>query len=219
MTAQIGKDDAAEIGRLFRTNLEGRVRLVLFTARDGCLYCAQTGKLLEEVASLSDRIELEVLDKDAERGRAEELEVETAPTTVVIASNGARLYFVGMPGGRQLKVLVEDIMDASSGQARLDKQVGAVIGQVRSKTVIKVFVTPFCPYSPQVVRSAHRFSMQNQLIRAEMIETIEFPEIVRRYGIVGVPRTVINEVVGFDGAPTEAAFAEKVLEASKPQTR
>ena len=52
-----------------------------------------------------------------------------------------------------------------------------------------------------------------------MIETAEFPELAKRYNVVGVPRTVINESFGFDGAPSEKAFAEKVLEASMSADR
>jgi glutaredoxin-like protein len=219
MTAMIGKEDAAEIDRLFRAKLSGEVRILLFTSERGCLYCGQTKQLLEEMASLTDKIKLEVLDRDKDRARAEEMAVEWAPTTVVVASNGAKLHYVGMPGGRQLRSLVEDIIDASTGRAEMDEEIRAIIGRVKTETVIKVFVTPFCPYSPLVVRSAHRFALENPMIRAFMIETVEFPEIVKRYNVLGVPRTVINEGVGFDGAPTEKAFAEKVLEASASSRR
>jgi hypothetical protein len=43
---------------------------------------------------------------------------------------------------------------------------------------------------------------------------MEFPELAKKYGVVGVPRTVINESVSFDGAPSVVAFARRVLEAS-----
>ncbi len=52
------------------------------------------------------------------------------------------------------------------------------------------------------------------MIRALMVETAEFPELTKRYNVVGVPRTVINDRLQFDGAPSEEAFATKVLEAS-----
>jgi glutaredoxin-like protein len=213
--ALIGKDDRTEIDRLFRSRLAGEVSIVLFTSKRDCLYCAQTRQLLEEIASLTYKVKLEVLDTDEEVARAGEMEVELAPTTVVIASNGAKLHYVGMPAGRQLKSLVEDIVDASRGGAEMDEETRGTIRRVSKPTVIKVFVTPVCPYSPLVVRSAHKFALENPMIRAFMIETVEFPELAKKYNVVGVPRTVINDKIGFDGAPTEKAFAEKVLEASK----
>jgi glutaredoxin-like protein len=219
MTSLIGKEDAAEIRRLFRANLTRDVRVLLFTSKRGCLYCGQTKQLLEDVASLTDKIKVEVLDRDEEHAKVEELRVELAPTTVIVASNGSKLYYVGMPGGRQLRSLVEDLVDASNGRVEMDEEIRAIIDRVKSETVIRVFVTPFCPYSPLVVRYAHRFALENPVIRALMIETVEFPEIVKKYDVLGVPRTVINEGFGFDGAPTEKAFAEKVLEASTSVAR
>jgi len=214
MAALIGQEDRAEIQRLFRTGLAGRVKVVLFTSKSGCQYCGQAEGLLKEIASLTDKVDLEVLDKEEDRARAKEMGVESSPTTVIVASNGATLHYVGIPVGRQLKSLVEDLVDASRGRSEMDEETRKTIRRVSAPTVIRVFVTPACKYSPLVVRSAHRFAIENPLIRAYMVETLEFPEVAQRYGVVGVPRTVINEREWFDGAPGEKAFAQKVLEAS-----
>jgi glutaredoxin-like protein len=215
MGALIGKEDTAEIGRIFRANLTAEVRVLLFTSKAGCPLCGRSRQLLEEVASLTDKVKLEVLDKDEEIARAAEMAVDAAPTTVVISSNnGAKLHFVGIPAGRQLKCLVEDMVDASRGSTQMDEKARSIIRRVTAPTIIRVFVTTFCPYSPLVVRSAHRFALENPMIRALMVETAEFPELAKRYDVVGVPRTVINDRLRFDGAPSEEAFAAKVLEAS-----
>ena len=213
MAPLLGKDDRKEIASLFSARMAGDVTVLLFTRRD-CEYCPETRKLLEEIASLDARIKLEAVDIEVDRERAEKLGVEEAPTTVIVAANGALMHYVGMPGGRQLRPLVEDLLDASRGRAELDAATSRVVSAVKRPTVIKVFVTPACQFSPLVVRSAHKFALANRLVRAFMVETIEFPEVAKRYGVVGVPRTVINEAFAFDGAPGELAFAEKVLEAS-----
>ena len=86
---------------------------------------------------------------------------------------------------------------------------------VNKPTAIMVFVTPACPYSPSVVRSAHKFALANRLIRAFMIESLEFPDVAKRYGVVGVPRTVVNEEFAFDGSPGEMGLRREVLEVSR----
>jgi len=214
MTTLIGKEGMREIAGLFRSQLAGEVSVLLFTSKLECVYCAQTKQLLHEVASLTDKVKLEVFDVEEESATAEKMGVDLTPTTVVVSSNGAKLYYVGMPAGRQLRSLVEDIIDASRGRAEMDEETRIIIRRVDAETVIKVFVTTFCPYSPLMVRSAHRFALENLKIRALMIETAEFPQLAKRYNVIGVPRTVINEDAGFDGAPAEKAFAERVLEAS-----
>ena len=41
--------------------------------------------------------------------------------------------------------------------------------------------------------------MENKLIHASMIEVREFMELSEKYGVTGVPRTVINDTVLLEG--------------------
>ncbi|MBI4282485.1 MAG: thioredoxin family protein [Chloroflexi bacterium] len=56
-------------------------------------------------------------------------------------------------------------------------------------------------------------AMENARIRADVVEVQEFPSLARRYRVMGVPKTVINEAVQFLGAVSEESFMGKVLEA------
>lgn len=64
------------------------------------------------------------------------------------------------------------------------------------------------------MRLAHAFALESDLIRADMVEATEFPHLVQRYGVRGVPRTVVNESVFIDGALPEEAYLTRVLEAA-----
>ena len=150
---------------MFRSRLVEKVGILLFTSKRGCPCCTQTKQLLGEIASLTDKIRLEVLDETRRARRAHELEVDRAPTTVLVAANGARLYYVGMPAGRQLGSLIEDVVDAPAVGARWMRDQGRSSTR-GSETVIKVFVTTFCPYSPLVVRSAAPIRSGEPRIRA-----------------------------------------------------
>jgi len=63
------------------------------------------------------------------------------------------------------------------------------------------------------VRLAHQFALENDFIRADMVEATEFPHLVQRYGVRGVPRTVVNETVSIEGALPEPAYLDRVLQA------
>ena len=52
-----------------------------------------------------------------------------------------------------------------------------------------------------------------------MVEATEFPQLVGRYGVRGVPRTVVNEKIFIDGALSEAEYLNRVLEAAVPFSR
>ena len=58
---------------------------------------------------------------------------------------------------------------------------------------------------------AHRFAIESDLIRADMVEITEFPHLAQRYAVSGVPKTVINEKIEFVGALPEAAVLEQIM--------
>lgn len=63
------------------------------------------------------------------------------------------------------------------------------------------------------MRVAHLFAQASPQVRAEAIEASEFPELIQKYSIQGVPKTVINEDADFVGAQPEPAVLQHVLSA------
>ena len=55
-------------------------------------------------------------------------------------------------------------------------------------------------------------AIQNSLIRADMIEATEFPELSQRYAVYGVPLTVANETVRLEGGAPESYFVPNLLQ-------
>lgn len=56
-------------------------------------------------------------------------------------------------------------------------------------------------------------AMVSPYIMADIVEANEFAELAGRFYVYGVPKTVINEKVDFDGAVPEAVFLKNVLKA------
>jgi len=63
------------------------------------------------------------------------------------------------------------------------------------------------------VRLAQHMAIASPKVRAECIEATEFPELARRYQVMAVPKIVINDKVGFEGALPERDFLGAVLQA------
>ena len=59
---------------------------------------------------------------------------------------------------------------------------------------------------------ANRMAVASPRVSACAVEAEEFPELARRFGVQGVPRTVVNERGAFVGALPEAQFVEAVLQ-------
>ena len=58
---------------------------------------------------------------------------------------------------------------------------------------------------------ANRMTIVSPLVTARTVEASEFPALARRFGVQGVPQTVVNEQGAFTGALPEPRFVETVL--------
>ena len=58
-------------------------------------------------------------------------------------------------------------------------------------------------------------AMENPHVRADVVEASEFPHLVQKYQVMGVPKTVINETVEVGGAVPEPRFLGEVMKAQK----
>jgi hypothetical protein len=56
-------------------------------------------------------------------------------------------------------------------------------------------------------------AMASDLVRAEVIDSEEFPELSRRYNVAGVPKTLLNYQTEFVGAAPESFVLQKILNA------
>ena len=66
------------------------------------------------------------------------------------------------------------------------------------------------------MRLAQHMAIASPRVRAECIEANEFPELAQRYQVMAVPKIVINDRVGFEGAIPERDFLGAVLQAVAP---
>ncbi len=197
----------------FEQSLTEPVTIKLFTQSSHCQFCHETRKLLEEVADLSEKIELQVHDLVDDKEIAEEYGVRRIPATVIMGRVDYGIRFYGIPSGYEFNTLVEDIVAVSNEAPGLSDAVMQKLERVQEPVHMQVFVTPTCPYCPAAVRTAHAFAMASEKITADMVEAVEFPQMTQRYNVMGVPKTVINETTELEGAAPEELVVAKVLEA------
>ena len=50
-----------------------------------------------------------------------------------------------------------------------------------------------------------------------IVKANEFPDLVRRYRIFGVPLTVVNDTIQIEGAQPEGLFVQQALAAFQPR--
>jgi len=215
----------------FDEGLETKVTLLFFTQEprrlvvpeylkgQECLFCRETRAMLEEVRALSDKIELVVYDFLGDREKTAEYKIDKIPATAVMGKEDYGIRFFGIPSGYEYTSLVETIVDVSKGKTSLSQKTKDALKAIESDVHIQVYVTPTCPYCTLAVRLAQQFALESTRIRADMVEATEFPHLVQKYNVLGVPKTVINENTFIEGAVQEEVFLEHVLKSLKPQAK
>ena len=195
--------------------LQKPVRLVVFTQEYECPYCAQTRSLVEELASLSDKIGVEVYDFVADVDKVRGYGVDKVPAVAIVGERDFGLRFYGLPYGYEFGTLLEGIIAVSRGRADISDEARERLKNVKVPVHIQVFVTLTCPYCPSVASLAFKFAVESDFIRADVVDVGEFPHVGHKYAVMGVPKTVINEKVEFLGAVPEDVFLEHVLLAAR----
>jgi len=200
----------------FGKNLKEEVRIIVFTQETECPFCKQARELVEEVATISNKIKVEVYDfvKDSKKG--EEYRVDKVPAIAVLGKKDYGIRFYGIPYGYEFRPFTESIINVSRGTTDLSEETKKKLASVEKPVHIQVFVTLTCPYCPLVTSLAHKFAMESNLVRSDMVDVGEFPHLAQKYSVMGVPKTVINEKLEFVGALPEDHFVQHVLLAQKP---
>lgn len=216
MATFLGDDVREEVRSRLRA-LDHPVRLIFFTEKHACGGCRDQRQILDELVSLSGKLQLEVHELTEAREEAKRYGIDKVPATVVLSDVDRGLRFFGMTGGYEFVSLLESILMVSSGESGLDPGVNALAGRIREPLHLEVMVTLSCPYCPGMVHVAHQLAMANEHIRADMVDAAEFPALTQRYDVTGVPRTVINGRPAFVGALAPQAAVMEILKNIDPE--
>ncbi len=187
------------------------VRVLMFTHEMECKFCAETKQLLIELASLSEKIQVEVHDFEADSALASQYGVDKVPAVVIMGERDYGIRFYGLPFGFEFQTLLSGLAGVSKGASGLAEETKQKLAQIRTPVNVKVFVTLTCPHCPVEASLAHRFAIENNMIRSEVIDASEFPQLATKYLVVGVPKTIINEKIEFVGAVPESTFLEHLM--------
>ncbi len=165
---------------------------IVLPGREPCAYCKPTREMLQEVAALSDLISLRVHNLEDEREEAAKFGVERIPGIVLRGRDSARFKFYGMPGGSEFASFLDTIVDISRNEVMLSEESVKALRKLKEDVRVRVFVTPTCPYCPGMARAAFQMALINPHVKAEVVETNEFPDLAKRYNVTAVPLTLID---------------------------
>jgi alkyl hydroperoxide reductase subunit AhpF len=120
----------------------GPVKLTVFASELGGEHNTQTVALIREVAALSDKLSVAVLNPHIERDQAAAYGVSESPAVVVEGAQDYGIRFLGIPAGYEFSNLIDSIIAVSTGEAGLTDETKATLAGLTADVTIKVFTTP-----------------------------------------------------------------------------
>lgn len=189
------------------------VTIALFVDEDkGCQTCEETKGYMEEVAELSDKIHLDVLDIHKNQDKAQRYSIAMVPSIVILDSDKAYhgVKFNGMPAGHEINSFIPALLETSGLVSDVPESLKNEIEAIDKDVNIKVFVTLSCPHCSGAVQKAHKLAMMNPRIDAEMVESETFYELSNKHNVSSVPKIVINDTYEIVGNQPIQAFLEQI---------
>ncbi len=211
----------------FREELKGRVKIDFFTqrptpvfvpGREDCEFCPQTETLLEEMAHLSDQIDLRIHELGDDPALEQRYGIERAPATVVRGVINRPVVFLGIPTGNIFPVVLEAVVMASGDAPQPPPAARRRLKRLKRNVRVQVFVTPAAPYCPEMALLAAIVGLASPHIRAEIIEISEFPRLAESMALQVVPTTVIDGKLTLTGMIEPDALVEQITRAAEMQT-
>ena len=147
----LSENDSDFVRGRFEKELVEDVTVTLFTQPDlkglivpgmDCETCQPTEQLLREVSDLSDRVILQTVNHREDREVSELANVERIPTILISKGEESNVRYLGIPAGPEFPVLLEAIVNVSSGAPNLNEETLEFLKDLEKELTIKVFVTP-----------------------------------------------------------------------------
>lgn len=193
-------------------HMQKPVTLKYFTQPEECGFCKETHQLLEDLISSNPLLKLEVHQFESDKEAVAAFGIDKIPAIAVIGEKDYGIRFYGIPSGYEFSSLLSAILMVSTEVVKISEEGKKFLGELSKPVHLQVFVSPTCPYCPQAVILAHQLAFYSDMVKADMVEVSEFPELTQKYSVQGVPRTVINEKWFQEGAAPEPMIIAKIKE-------
>ena len=148
---------------------------------------AELESFISALVAISDKLELEVCDRQAQ---------ETfAPCVEVCLADGTPtgLAFHGVPSGHEFPSFVLGLYNAAGPGQAIDEDTKRQIEAITEAVDIKILVTLSCTMCPDLVVATQRIAAENPNVTAHVYDIRHFEDLKNQYNIMSVPCMVVND--------------------------
>ena len=194
------------------------VRLILFTSDRGCEACPDMRELALAIKKRAGKIALESYDIVMDRDKSEQYGISHAPALVVQGGGGQTVAFLGLIEDMVLDVLLSTIRAVAESRVWFPDNIRHTLRHLTNDVSIRVFVESDCPQCRPVIETAVGLALESRLVNTGIIVASSFPELIKRYGIKTLPKTIFGENLHMDGHVMESEFLEMIFQAEGVKT-
>lgn len=193
----LDKDTLAQVASLFSSlKKQYTFRIKASTSHPAF---AEASEMMQELASTSDRIKVEMVDKP------------TFGIELLVNGQSQGITFAGIPGGHEFTSFLLAVLNADGiGKNIPDAAVLDRIGRIKGPIELKTYVSLSCTNCPDVVQTLNLFALHNSRISHTMIDGALFQEEVDKLGIASVPTVIANDKVIHVGRGDMATLLNKL---------
>jgi thiol-disulfide isomerase/thioredoxin len=194
------------------------VRLILFTSDTGCEACPDVRDLALAIKKHAGKIALESYDIVMDRDKSQQYGITHVPALVVQGGGGQTVAFFGLIEDMVLDVLLSTIRAVAENRVWFPDNIRHTLRHLTNDVSIRVFVESDCPQCRPVIETAIGLALESRLVNTSIIVASSFPDLMKRYAIKTLPKTIFGENLHMDGHVMESEFLEMIFQAEGVKT-
>jgi hypothetical protein len=160
--------------------------------------------IMERICSISEKVEL----------AREQMEGKEIPAMLHLDN----IHYQAIPDGKEFRPFIETIFLMSKRMEKFSSELEKELMGIKGPITIRVAISPFCNYCPQVVQKVNRFAVLNRNIEVFIIDCLTFEGERKRLGVRSTPSLIINEKIVFCGSVGEADLLQILRDENSRKT-
>ena len=195
-TVSVDNHEATDTGELFTSEMRQQLDavfsrmerpLILKLYLDSRPVSTELKDFISALVALSDKLKLEVSDRQAQE--------DFAPCVEICQIDGTPtgLAFHGVPSGHEFTSFVLGLYNAAGPGQVVDADMQREIESITNPISIKILVTLSCTMCPDLVVATQRIAALSPKITAHVYDIRHFEGLRNQYNVMSVPCMVIND--------------------------
>lgn len=189
------------------------VRLILFVNDVGCEACPEAKRAAQAIKKASPQVALEIYDQVMDRDKTQLYGIKRVPAMVIQDNDGHAVTFYGLVEDVFFSIFIEALLAASQGRTWFPAGIRSTLGHLTRTVRLQVFVETDCLLCRPVAQTAIGLALESPLVSTDIVIASNYPELIKKYSIKTLPKTIFGKNLHMDGHVSESEFLEMIFEA------